>query len=130
MVSNITASGTIRMYHLSEVYLGFSVSEYTSPFNCSSGFGLVARLTKMVVKKFTTHETAATINACPIPLFISNSGAIHAPLPSAIVNPCVAAAASVPQTNPQNAPWPVVRFQNIPSKNVANSGPFTNPKTS
>ena len=29
-----------------------------------------------------------------------------------------------------NAPWPVVRFQNMPSTKVANSGAFTNAKTS
>ena len=28
------------------------------------------------------------------------------------------------------APWPVVRFQNMPSRNVANSGAFTKLKTS
>jgi hypothetical protein len=31
---------------------------------------------------------------------------------------------------PQNAPWPVARFQNMPSRNVAKSGAFTNANTS
>ena len=39
-------------------------------------------------------------------------------------------APAVPATSPVNAPWPVVRFQNIPSKKVANSGALTNAKTS
>ena len=32
--------------------------------------------------------------------------------------------------SPAKAPWAVVRFQNMPSRNVANSGAFTQPKTS
>ena len=73
----------------------------TRPFNAASGFGFVKRLTIIVIVKFAIHETAATINAWPIPLLISKTGAIHPPLPSAIVNPCVNAAAAVPESNPQ-----------------------------
>ena len=51
------------------------------------------------------------------------------PLPSATVSPQVSDAATVPLTNPENAPCAVVRFQNMPSRNVANSGAFTKPKT-
>ena len=36
----------------------------------------------------------------------------------------------MPISRPKNAPWPVVRRQNIPSRNVANNGALTNAKTS
>ncbi len=39
------------------------------------------------------------------------------------------AEAAVPASSPKNAPWPVVRFQNMPSRNVANSGALTKPNT-
>ena len=45
-------------------------------------------------------------------------------------SPWKIAAPSVPPSRPQNAPWPVARLQNMPSRNVANSGAFTNPNTS
>ena len=51
------------------------------------------------------------------------------PLPSPTVSAQVAKAAPVPLTSPENAPCPVVRFQNIPSRNVPNKGAFTNPNT-
>ena len=38
--------------------------------------------------------------------------------------------ASVPATRPTNAPWPVVRRQNMPSAKVAKSGALTKAKTS
>ena len=106
------------------------VSEQTSPLSSSSDFGFVTRLTIIVTIKLAVHDTPATINACPNPLRISYKGAIHPPFPSAMVNPCVNAAAKVPASNPQKAPWPVVLFQNMPNKKVANSGPFTKLKTS
>ncbi len=55
---------------------------------------------------------------------------IQPPLPSAIVRPWVSAAATVPLNRPQKAPCPVVRFQNMPSRNVANSGALTKLNTS
>ena len=33
-------------------------------------------------------------------------------------------------TRPKKAPWPVARRQNMPSRNVANSGALTKPNTS
>jgi len=36
--------------------------------------------------------------------------------------------ATVPVTNPKNAPLAVARFQNMPSRNVANSGALTKPR--
>ena len=36
----------------------------------------------------------------------------------------------IPRNRPRNAPVAVVRFQNMPRRNVAKSGAFTNPKTS
>ncbi len=45
-------------------------------------------------------------------------------------NPWCAAAAAVPANKPKKAPCPVVRRQNIPSRNVANSGAFTKANTS
>jgi hypothetical protein len=56
--------------------------------------------------------------------------AIQPPIPSALVKPCVKAAATVPLKSPQNAPWPLVRFQNMPSRKVAKSGPLTKLNTS
>ena len=35
----------------------------------------------------------------------------------------------MPPNNPRNAPVPVQRFQNMPSRKVANSGAFTKPNT-
>ena len=60
---------------------------------------------------------------------------IHPPLmpgsaPFEIVSPWCIAAARVPDSSPVKAPCPVVRFQNIPSRKVANSGAFTNANTS
>ena len=46
-----------------------------------------------------------------------------------MVNPLWTAAATVPSSRPQKAPCPVVRFQNMPSMNVAKSGAFTNAET-
>ena len=42
----------------------------------------------------------------------------------------VSVAAPVPASSPQKAPCPVDRFQNMPSRNVANRGAFTNENTS
>src|SRR2546423_1076651 len=56
--------------------------------------------------------------------------AIHPPLFSATVSASVLAPATSPVNSPQNAPFAVERFQNMPSKKVANSGAFTNAKTS
>ena len=36
----------------------------------------------------------------------------------------------MPPNKPKNAPVLVVRFQNMPSRNVANTGAFTKPNTS
>ncbi len=37
---------------------------------------------------------------------------------------------AMPPNKPRNAPVPVVRFQNMPSRNVAKIGAFTKPNTS
>src|SRR5271157_5851395 len=54
----------------------------------------------------------------------------HPPVPSATERPSVSVATISPTSRPAKAPCPVVRFQNIPSRNVANNGAFTNPNTS
>ena len=50
--------------------------------------------------------------------------------PVGSVSPWCTAAAAVPESRPKNAPCPVVRRQNMPSRNVPNSGAFTNANTS
>ena len=35
----------------------------------------------------------------------------------------------MPPSRPKKAPWLVVRFQNMPNRNVANSGALTKPNT-
>src|ERR1035438_8429887 len=56
--------------------------------------------------------------------------AIQPPLPSAVVEERVRTAPKVPRENPAKAPCAVARFQNMPSRKVANNGAFTQPNTS
>src|SRR5271155_5006216 len=84
----------------------------------------------MVTTKQTDHAKIAIQKFCAMVDGNVCTVEIHPPFPSATVNPCVTAAAPVPASRPVNAPCPVVRFQNIPSKNVANKGAFTNENTS
>ena len=89
MTSKMKPKGAGLRYHRFSVPYTFSVSEYTNPFNSSSGLGLVTRLTAIVVKKLAIQEKEATMNACPIPLLMGYTGDIHPPFPSAMVRPWV-----------------------------------------
>jgi hypothetical protein len=73
--------------------------------------------------KILRHLTWIDVNRC-------NPGAFDTGgEPVEMVSPWWTTAATVPDIKPKNAPCPVARFQNIPSKNVAKSGAFTNAKT-
>ena len=51
-------------------------------------------------------------------------------LPGQIVRAWTSPEVAVPSSRPMKAPVPVVRVQNIPSRNVAKSGAFTKANTS
>ncbi len=76
----------------------------------------------------TTRKSPSTDSA-PSSMGTDAPSAIQPPFPSAMVSPCTNAAAPVPDNRPTKAPWPVVRFQNMPNKKVANSGAFTKENT-
>src|SRR5207253_2541827 len=132
----ITAAPTINpntaglRYHGSPESLGTKVRPYTRPSNSFSTRGTVARLTTIVTTKHAVQAKIAIQKFCAMVDGNSCTTEIQPPLPSASVSPCVTAAANVPANKPVNAPWPVVRFQNMPSRNVANRGALTKENTS
>ena len=109
---------------------GIFVNPHTKPSNSLSAFAFVTKLTPIVTRKHVDQAKIAIQKFCAIVEGNECQTPNIPPLPSASVKLCVNHAASVPASKPLNAPCPVVRRQNIPSKNVANSGAFTNPKTS
>src|SRR5262249_31967929 len=133
--STIVPSTAGRSYQTSCASRGFSVSEYTRPASSRSARGAVIRLTRIVTTKQTVHAAIAVQKFCAISLGYDAITLSHPPLtpataPAGSVRPWCSAAAAVPATRPANAPWPVARFQNMPSRNVASSGAFTNANTS
>src|ERR1041385_8063921 len=62
----INASGPGLLYQGSEWSRGMSVQPYTRPRNSSSGFGLLARLNRIVTVKHTDHAKIAIQKFCAI----------------------------------------------------------------
>ncbi len=109
---------------------GTVVNPYTNPTNSSRGLGLVAKLTTTVTTKQVVNAIIAIQKLWAIADGKWWTTPNQPPFPSASVSPKTKPAIPVPDASPANAPWPVVLFQNIPSKNVANNGALTNPNTS
>ena len=100
-------------YQLTPLSWGTLVRPYTNPCNSSAGRGFVRRLTTIVTTKQDVQAKIAIQKFCAIVDGKRWSGAIHPPLCSATVNPCVSAAKVVPVSRPVKAPCPVARRQNI-----------------
>src|SRR5262249_9520525 len=86
--------------------------------------------TRIVTRKHVDHAKIAIQKFCAIVDGKVAQVAIQPPLFSATVRRGVELAESVPLTRQGREPCPGVGAQNIPSKNVANRGALTNPKTS
>ena len=112
------------------------VSERTRPTSSDSGFGFVKKLTMTVTMKLDGEgeDGAPEVlrHVAGIVMDYGDPAAVDAGVRFDGQREAVMEARrrAVPVIRPVNAAWPVVRFQNMPSRNVAKSGAFTKLKTS
>src|SRR3954471_8340277 len=92
----------------------FAALPYTSPSSSSTGLGSVTNVTP-------TDTAASRQKATIAPQNASARSDPNARTP-ALYSTYVPSAPTLPATMPQNPAHGVIRFQNIPMKNVANSG--------
>src|SRR5436190_3335256 len=133
--STTTASVAGRWNQTTAVSTSLGVRPYTRPRSSSGARGRVTSDTRIVTTKHVVQATIAVQKVCASSLGNVVTTPRYPPLtpteaPAGRDSPWCSAAASVPATSPVNAACPVVRFQNIPNANVANSGAFTNANTS
>src|SRR4051812_21784808 len=101
------------------------VSEYTSPRSSDSLLGCVTMVTMTLTRTSTTNAAPAATNAAPCPLTCSTP-LLAEPNVSSERN-ATRTAVAVPATRPVQPAAAVIRFQNMPRMNVANSGALKNP---
>src|SRR6185437_12438447 len=104
-----------RLYQGKMTLSIFGPNPQTRPCSSDSGLGLVNNETPMVVKKQTDQAIVARQK-------LPAAAELYCRMCAGSKKNLQTAAAKMPDTNPKKPPQGVVRFQNMPSKKVANNG--------
>src|SRR6185312_4645929 len=101
---------------------GNSVQPLTNPTNCSTGLGLIAKLTNTVTSTQMIHDQRARYISSAIAFASAEPVIIASARGSILTHAHMPTEATVPASNPQKPPCEVVLFHNIPKITVPNNG--------